>query len=164
MQLQVHYYVRGSGVGGRGGIDQEETEFPKVWGLCFCCFVHFYYSLPLLCVVLFFKTEEIDAVMKSGGADQMITQAMLKVRVATSSMSLSCSTLFRCLTCNALHIRQGADQAVKNVFANVAQKYEDVLTLEASIAELHQMFVDFSLLVEQQGALVDRIEYQVHMA
>lgn len=59
---------------------------------------------------------------------------------------------------------QGPDQAVKSVYVNVAQKYEDVLTLEASIAELHQMFLDFSLLVEQQGALVDKIEYQVHMA
>jgi t-SNARE complex subunit (syntaxin) len=36
-----------------------------------------------------------------------------------------------------------------------------VLTLEASIAELHQMFLDFALLVEQQGELLDQIEYQV---
>lgn len=38
---------------------------------------------------------------------------------------------------------------------------QDVLTLEASIAELHQMFLDFALLVEQQGELLDQIEYQV---
>jgi t-SNARE complex subunit (syntaxin) len=37
-----------------------------------------------------------------------------------------------------------------------------VLTLEASIAELHQMFLDFALLVEQQGELLDQIEYQVY--
>ena len=43
---------------------------------------------------------------------------------------------------------QGADQAVRNVYRDVADKYQDVLTLEASIAELHQMFLDFSLLVE----------------
>lgn len=36
-----------------------------------------------------------------------------------------------------------------------------MLTLEASIAELHQMFLDFALLVEQQGELLDQIEYQV---
>jgi t-SNARE complex subunit (syntaxin) len=43
----------------------------------------------------------------------------------------------------------------------VAGKYQDVLTLEQSVAELHQMFLDFALLTEQQGELLDQIEYQV---
>jgi len=78
--------------------------------------------------------EEIEAVFKSGGgADQVITQAILK----------------------------GANESIRNVYQNVADKYQDVLTLEASIAELHQMFLDFALLVEQQGELLDQIEYQV---
>jgi t-SNARE complex subunit (syntaxin) len=47
---------------------------------------------------------------------------------------------------------------------NVADKYQDVLVLEASVAELHQMFVDFALLTEQQGELLDQIEYQVKSA
>ncbi len=47
---------------------------------------------------------------------------------------------------------------------NVADKYQDVLTLEASVRELHQMFVDFALLTEQQGELLDQIEYQVGQA
>ena len=34
---------------------------------------------------------------------------------------------------------------------NAKDKYQDVLTLEASVAELHQMFLDFALLTEQQG-------------
>ncbi len=46
----------------------------------------------------------------------------------------------------------------------VADKYQDVLTLEASVAELHQMFLDFALLTEQQGELLDQIEYQVKAA
>jgi t-SNARE complex subunit (syntaxin) len=46
----------------------------------------------------------------------------------------------------------------------VAGKYQDVLTLEASVAELHQMFLDFALLTEQQGELLDQIEYQVRSA
>lgn len=79
-------------------------------------------------------SEEIDAVMRSGkGADQFMAQAILK----------------------------GADSAVRNVFQDVADKYQDVLALETSIAELHQMFLDFSLLVEQQGEMLDQIEYQV---
>ena len=39
-----------------------------------------------------------------------------------------------------------------------------MLTLEQSVAELHQMFLDFALLTEQQGELLDQIEYQVRSA
>ena len=37
------------------------------------------------------------------------------------------------------------------MYQNVADKYQDVLTLEASIAELHQLFLDFAFLVNEQG-------------
>ena len=47
---------------------------------------------------------------------------------------------------------------------NVVDKYHDVLTLEASVAELHQMFLDFALLTEKQGELLDQIEHQVKEA
>lgn len=47
---------------------------------------------------------------------------------------------------------------------NVEDKYKDVLTLEASVAELHQMFLDFALLTEKQGELLDQIEHQVKEA
>lgn len=40
-------------------------------------------------------------------------------------------------------------------------KYQDVLRLEASVAQLHEMFVDFAQLTEQQGELLDQIEFQV---
>ena len=46
----------------------------------------------------------------------------------------------------------------------MAGKYQDVLTLESSVAELHQMFLDFALLTEQQGELLDQIEFQVKQA
>lgn len=42
----------------------------------------------------------------------------------------------------------------------MAGKYQDVLTLEQSVAELHQMFLDFALLTEQQGELLDQIEFR----
>ena len=53
---------------------------------------------------------------------------------------------------------------VRTVHAKVAGKYQDVLTLEQSVAELHQMFLDFALLTEQQGELLDQIEFQVKQA
>ena len=36
--------------------------------------------------------------------------------------------------------------------------------MESSVAELHQMFLDFALLTEQQGELLDQIEFQVKQA
>lgn len=53
---------------------------------------------------------------------------------------------------------------VRTTYAKVAGKYQDVLTLEQSVAELHQMFLDFALLTEQQGELLDQIEFQVKNA
>jgi len=81
--------------------------------------------------------EEIDAVMKSGGSDAIFREAILKGEAADS---------------------------IRNMFMNVQDKYQDVLALEASIVELHQMFLDFALLVDQQGELLDQIEHQVKAA
>mmetsp|Transcript_14295 Transcript_14295/g.39736 ORF Transcript_14295/g.39736 Transcript_14295/m.39736 type:complete len:313 (+) Transcript_14295:200-1138(+) len=82
--------------------------------------------------------EEIDAVMRSeGGRD-----ALVRERILANSVN---------------------DQ-VKTSYAKVAGKYQDVLALEQSVAELHQMFLDFALLTEQQGELLDQIEFQVKQA
>lgn len=83
-------------------------------------------------------TEEIDAVLKSGnGTGQVFKNAILKGE---------------------------ASETIRNAYMNVADKYQDVLALEASVAELHQMFLDFALLTEQQGELLDQIEHQVKSA
>lgn len=83
-------------------------------------------------------TEEIDAVFKSGsGAGGLYKSTILKGE---------------------------ASDAVQNAYMNVADKYRDVLALESSMAELHQMFLDFALLTEQQGELLDQIEHQVKEA
>lgn len=82
--------------------------------------------------------EEVDAVMKSeGGRD-----ALYKERILAG----------------------GVNDQIKTTYAKVAGKYQDVLTLEQSVAELHQMFLDFALLTEQQGELLDQIEFQVKQA
>ena len=81
--------------------------------------------------------EEIETVMRTeGGRDMLYKEKILK----------------------------GVADPIKNAYANVADKYQDVLALEASVAELHQMFLDFALLTEQQGELLDQIEYQVKSA
>lgn len=82
--------------------------------------------------------EEIDEVMRSeGGRD-----ALYKEQVSAG----------------------GINDSVKTTYAKVAGKYQDVLALEQSVTELHQMFLDFALLTEQQGELLDQIEYQVKQA
>mmetsp|Transcript_1263 Transcript_1263/g.1709 ORF Transcript_1263/g.1709 Transcript_1263/m.1709 type:complete len:325 (-) Transcript_1263:221-1195(-) len=82
--------------------------------------------------------EEIDAVFKSGGG----ASEVLKTAILTGE----------------------AADSIQNAFQNAADKYQDVLTLEASVAELHQMFLDFALLTEKQGELLDQIEHQVKEA
>lgn len=82
--------------------------------------------------------EEIDAVMRSeGGRDALYQETILA---------------------------GGVNDQIKTSYAKVAGKYQDVLALEQSIAELHQMFLDFALLTEQQGELLDQIEFQVKQA
>ena len=83
-------------------------------------------------------TEEIDAVFKSGGGSGEV----LKSAILTGE----------------------AADSIRNAYMTVADKYQDVLTLEASVAELHQMFLDFALLTEKQGELLDQIEHQVKEA
>lgn len=60
-------------------------------------------------------------------------------------------------------IQGEASESIQNAFKNVQDKYQDVMTLEASVAELHQMFLDFALLTEKQGELLDQIEHQVYI-
>lgn len=82
--------------------------------------------------------EEIDQVMRSeGGRDALYQQSILTNTV---------------------------NDQVKTTYSKVAGKYQDVLALEQSVAELHQMFLDFALLTEQQGELLDQIEFQVKQA
>jgi len=82
--------------------------------------------------------EEINEVMKSeGGKDALYKQSILA---------------------------GGVNDQIKTTYAKVAGKYQDVLTLEQSVTELNQMFLDFALLTEQQGELLDQIEFNVTQA
>ena len=63
-----------------------------------------------------------------------------------------------------LHSQDNSSSAIRNMFENVASKSRDVLILEASVAELHGMFLDFALLVGEQGDVLDNIESNVKRA
>ncbi|XP_062591069.1 syntaxin-like [Saccostrea cucullata] len=55
-------------------------------------------------------------------------------------------------------------QAAKQTLADIEARHNDIIKLENSIRELHDMFMDMAMLVEQQGEMIDRIEYNVEQA
>mmetsp|Transcript_20823 Transcript_20823/g.61600 ORF Transcript_20823/g.61600 Transcript_20823/m.61600 type:complete len:305 (-) Transcript_20823:178-1092(-) len=58
-------------------------------------------------------------------------------------------------------LQQPGHAAAKNALADIQERHRDIHRLEQSIAELHQLFLDMSVLVESQGELLDQIEYTV---
>ncbi|XP_076344608.1 syntaxin-like isoform X2 [Tachypleus tridentatus] len=55
-------------------------------------------------------------------------------------------------------------QQAKQTLADIDTCHNDIIKLENSIRELHDMFMDMAMLVERQGEMIDRIEYQVEHA
>ncbi|XP_035218177.1 syntaxin-1A-like isoform X2 [Stegodyphus dumicola] len=55
-------------------------------------------------------------------------------------------------------------QKAKQTLADIEARHADIVKLEKSIRELHDMFLDMAVLVENQGELIDRIEYHVQNA
>ncbi|XP_058457102.1 syntaxin-1A isoform X3 [Malaya genurostris] len=55
-------------------------------------------------------------------------------------------------------------QQAKQTLADIEARHADIIKLENSIRELHDMFMDMAMLVESQGDMVDRIEYQVEQS
>jgi len=49
----------------------------------------------------------------------------------------------------------------KDALNYIENRHRDILRLEQSIKELHQLFVDMAILVEAQGEMIDQIEYNV---
>lgn len=82
--------------------------------------------------------EEVDMIMKSEGGKEGLYQQTI--------------------------LQGGVNDNIKQAYSKVAGKYQDILILEQSVTELHQMFLDFALLTEQQGELIDQIEYNVEGA
>lgn len=55
-------------------------------------------------------------------------------------------------------------QQAKQTLADIEARHADIMKLEKSIQELHDMFMDMAMLVEQQGEMIDRIEFNVEQA
>ncbi|KAK7065800.1 Syntaxin-1A, partial [Halocaridina rubra] len=55
-------------------------------------------------------------------------------------------------------------QQAKQTLADIEARHNDIIKLETSIRELHDMFMDMAMLVESQGELMNRIENHVQEA
>ncbi|XP_064620411.1 syntaxin isoform X6 [Lineus longissimus] len=55
-------------------------------------------------------------------------------------------------------------QQAKQSLADIEARHADIMKLEKSIKELHDMFMDMAMLVESQGEMIDRIEYNVEQS
>lgn len=55
-------------------------------------------------------------------------------------------------------------EMAKDALAYIENKHKDILRLEQSIQELHQLFLDMAILVEAQGELIDQIEFNVNQS
>jgi len=56
----------------------------------------------------------------------------------------------------------GAHALLLDEVQRIREKHQDILRLEASIADLAQMFQEMAVLVESQGEMLDAIELNVH--
>eukprot|EP00123_Amoebidium_parasiticum_P021964 comp7702_c0_seq1/m.3338 comp7702_c0_seq1/g.3338 ORF comp7702_c0_seq1/g.3338 comp7702_c0_seq1/m.3338 type:complete len:300 (-) comp7702_c0_seq1:325-1224(-) len=54
--------------------------------------------------------------------------------------------------------------AAQKALEEIEDRQKDIARLEKSMRELHELFVDLALLVDQQGEMIDRIEFQVSQA
>lgn len=82
--------------------------------------------------------QEVDQIIRSkGGREALVQQQLLCPNV---------------------------NDRIKTQYRAVADNYRDIVLIEASVAELRQMFLDFALLIEQQGEVLDDIEYNVNSA
>ncbi|XP_072163468.1 syntaxin-like isoform X2 [Diadema setosum] len=55
-------------------------------------------------------------------------------------------------------------QQAKQTLRDIEARHNDIIKLENSIRELHDMFMDMAMLVESQGEMIDRIEYNVEQS
>ncbi|XP_059930720.1 syntaxin-1A-like isoform X3 [Gadus macrocephalus] len=53
------------------------------------------------------------------------------------------------------------DNITQQAMNEIETRHTEIIKLENSIRELHDMFMDMAMLVESQGEMIDRVEYNV---
>eukprot|EP00056_Hartaetosiga_gracilis_P016446 m.5039 g.5039 ORF g.5039 m.5039 type:complete len:306 (+) comp4105_c0_seq1:176-1093(+) len=55
----------------------------------------------------------------------------------------------------------GRVEDAENSLNKIKDRHDDLVALEASLNELHEMFMDMAILVSEQGEMIDKIEHMV---
>jgi syntaxin 1B/2/3 len=58
-------------------------------------------------------------------------------------------------------ILSSVSTTVENTHTEIASKYQGILVLEANVAELSEMFIDMSMIVNKNGELLDIVEKSI---
>ncbi|XP_053194982.1 syntaxin-1B-like [Scomber japonicus] len=121
------------------------------------------------------ERQSVFAAVGSGHVTRHVTQVTLQVFSPKPSPCLSVlSTAGRTTTNEELEdmLESGKlaiftddikmdSQMTKQALNEIETRHTEIIKLENSIRELHDMFVDMAMLVESQGEMIDRIEYNV---
>ncbi|KAI8084919.1 t-SNARE [Halteromyces radiatus] len=76
--------------------------------------------------------EEVDDIIDSDKSSQVFTQSLMQA---------------------------GRTSQARAVLSEVQDRHQDIKKIEQTIMELHQLFMDMSMLVEQQGETLNQVEY-----
>ncbi len=58
----------------------------------------------------------------------------------------------------------GSQKTAQKVLNDVQERHQDLMKIEKSLVEMQQLFLDLSLLVNQQGDMIARIDTNVNQA
>eukprot|EP00128_Syssomonas_multiformis_P016123 Colp12_sorted_trinity150504_noHs@34039 len=61
----------------------------------------------------------------------------------------------------AQQILQPSHAEAKQALDDILERHEEIVKLEKSLKELHELFTDMAMIVESQGEMIDRIEHAV---
>lgn len=93
-----------------------------------------------------------------------------KLSQLISSFRLRCDVMFFCVCVSVVSSAQIVDSGIsKQALSEIESRHKDIVRLESSIKELHDMFVDIAMLVESQVQYIhlpitsSRNHYFIHL-
>ncbi|ELK13505.1 Syntaxin-3 [Pteropus alecto] len=94
--------------------------------------------------------EELEEMLESGNP-AIFTSGMWRLQPGTVADGKSLHGLLQIID----------SQISKQALSEIEGRHKDIVRLESSIKELHDMFMDIAMLVENQGEMLDNIELNV---
>lgn len=102
--------------------------------------------------------EQIDQLIETGEAENLFQKAILAQ--GRGRVCFTCAR-FCVRLCHMYQLNLALGVQLLDTLNEINERHEAVKELNKSLLELHQMFLDMAVLVEQQGVMLDNIEKQV---